>query len=74
MKLDTSDNRPETIGIVGSGFSGVCTALHMLRNAVETPPAKPIKITMFEKAGQRFAGGIAYGMAGNEHFTNIPAR
>ncbi|MAJ64356.1 MAG: hypothetical protein CL558_05545 [Alphaproteobacteria bacterium] len=74
MKLDTSDNRPETIGIVGSGFSGVCTALHMLRNAVENPPAKPIKITMFEKAGQRFAGGIAYGMAGNEHFTNIPAR
>ena len=41
MKLDTSDNRPETIGIVGSGFSGVCTALHMLRNAVENPPAKP---------------------------------
>lgn len=59
--------RPRRFAIIGSGFSGVCAASHLLRLA----PAGS-SITLFNSSGP-LARGLAYGTASDCHVLNVPA-
>ena len=58
---------PLRFAIVGSGFSGVCAARHLLRHA-----APGSAITLFNSSGP-LARGLAYGTASDCHVLNVPA-
>ncbi|MGZ9097734.1 MAG: gamma-glutamyl-gamma-aminobutyrate hydrolase family protein [Micavibrio sp.] len=60
--------------IVGSGFSGISAAIHVLKDAINNPQTAPIRLSLVEKAEDRFAGGLAYGEAGAEHRVNVEAK
>ena len=64
------------IAIVGDGFSGRSTLLHLLKRIKENtdPDAPDYVINLFNRDAETAGGGIAYGMSGPEHLTNIPAR
>ena len=64
------------IAIVGDGFSGRSTLLHLLKRIKENTDsdAPHYVITLFNRDAESAGGGIAYGMSGPEHLTNIPAR
>ena len=67
------------VGIVGAGFSGMSTAIAILREQIKAheagAPASRVDVTLFEQQRNRFGGGLAYSPEnGPEHFTNIPAR
>lgn len=67
---ETLDTKPhKRIAIVGAGFSGTVTAIHLLNNARE-----PIEVMLIEKSDKRRSGGIAYSAetASDELLTNIP--
>lgn len=66
----------EKIAIIGGGFSGVCVALNILDRALSAPnpPQQQYDITIYNTDSKTFAGGIAYGQASEEHYTNIPVR
>ena len=75
-KLDStlalpSEAKPYRVAVIGGGFSGVATAINLLRDAT---PEQPVAVQLIERSPQQMAGGVAYGQAGPEHFTNIPAR
>jgi uncharacterized NAD(P)/FAD-binding protein YdhS len=53
------------IAIVGGGFSGLMTALHLARSG-------SVRVTMIEKT-DRFALGAAYSTANPEHLLNVRA-
>jgi uncharacterized NAD(P)/FAD-binding protein YdhS len=55
------------IAIIGSGFSGTLTAVHLLRNSVQ-----PLIIDLYEKA-EKNARGVAYSTESDAHFLNVPA-
>jgi uncharacterized NAD(P)/FAD-binding protein YdhS len=61
-------DRQPTIGIIGGGFSGTMVAVNLARRCGD----QPLRILLFEKA-QRFARGLAYGTARDEHLLNVPA-
>src|SRR6185436_16372511 len=54
-------SEPFTVAIVGAGFSGVMTAVHLLRGA----SPRPLRVLMVNRSGA-MARGVAYG-------TNSPA-
>jgi uncharacterized NAD(P)/FAD-binding protein YdhS len=59
---------PERIAIVGSGFSGVMTAVNLARLS-----ARPLQVTVINC--RRPAGrGVAYGTRRPEHLLNVAAR
>ena len=62
---------PEKVAIIGGGFSGITTAMTLLR---ESPI--PIEISIIEKRASNFCGGVAYGLnsASSCHQTNIAAK
>lgn len=59
---------PFTVAIVGAGFSGVMTAVHLLRART----ARPIRVMMVNRSGA-MARGVAYGTNSPGHLLNVPA-
>ena len=61
-------SEPFTVAIVGSGFSGVMTAIHLLRG--HSP--RPVRVLMVNRSGV-MARGVAYGTNSPAHLLNVPA-
>ena len=61
-------SEPFTIAVVGSGFSGVMTAVHLLRG----PSSRPVRVLMVNRSGV-MARGVAYGTSSPSHLLNVPA-
>jgi uncharacterized NAD(P)/FAD-binding protein YdhS len=61
-------SEPFTIAIVGAGFSGVMTAVHLLRG--DCP--RPLRVVMVNRSGS-MARGVAYGTNSPAHLLNVPA-
>lgn len=59
--------QPSRIAIVGGGFSGTMTAVHLLRNAKE-----PLEIHIIERKPP-LGRGVAYGTRYGSHLLNVPA-
>lgn len=55
------------ISIIGAGFSGVVTAVHLLRSE-----SGPCTVTLINRSG-RMARGVAYGTNSPAHMLNVPA-
>lgn len=60
-------SEPFTIAVVGAGFSGVMTAVHLLRGS-----PRPIRVLMVNRSGV-MARGVAYGTNSPAHLLNVPA-
>ncbi|AKG21372.1 FAD/NAD(P)-binding protein [Calothrix sp. 336/3] len=58
---------PQTVAIIGSGFSGTLVAANLLRNTTI-----PLKIKLIERSSQ-FGRGVAYGTQIESHLLNVPA-
>ena len=63
---NSDEHRAYAVAIVGGGFAGVMTAIHLLR----VLPA-PSEIVLFERGGR--LGGAAYGTELPCHLLNVPA-
>ena len=61
-------SEPFTVAIVGAGFSGVMTAVHLLRG----DPPRPLRVVMVNRSGA-MARGVAYGTNSPAHLLNVPA-
>lgn len=59
-----SSNGLPHVAIVGAGFSGTITAVHLL--------ARGVRVTLIDRSG-RFAEGLAYGTAEPIHLLNVRA-
>lgn len=59
---------PFTVAVVGAGFSGVMTAVHLLRSAAP----RPLRVLMVNRSGI-MARGVAYGTNSPAHLLNVPA-
>ena len=55
--------------IVGGGFSGVATAVALLR---QWPRARPLQVTIAERSGT-IGRGVAYSTPDARHLLNVPA-
>ena len=56
------------VAVVGGGFSGVMTAVHLLRRC---PPATSILLI---ERGRKLGRGLAFGTATSGHLLNVPAK
>ncbi|ALL12895.1 FAD/NAD(P)-binding protein [Caulobacter henricii] len=56
---------PPRVAVIGSGFSGLMTALHLLR-------AGTVRVRLIEKTAN-FGRGLAYGTANPDHLLNVRA-
>jgi uncharacterized NAD(P)/FAD-binding protein YdhS len=65
-----SDRSVRTIAIVGAGFSGTATAVHLLRQARER--GQSIRVVLLER-GAEFGRGLAYGKSRYPYLLNVPA-
>jgi uncharacterized NAD(P)/FAD-binding protein YdhS len=61
-------SEPFTVAIVGAGFSGVMSAVHLLRGQ----GARPVRVLMINRSGA-MARGVAYGTNSPAHLLNVPA-
>jgi uncharacterized NAD(P)/FAD-binding protein YdhS len=61
-------SEPFTVAVVGAGFSGVMTAVHLLRGAAP----RPVRVLMVNRSGA-MARGVAYGTNSPAHLLNVPA-
>ncbi|QXP90553.1 FAD/NAD(P)-binding protein [Methylococcus capsulatus] len=59
---------PQTIAIVGAGFSGTLVAAHLLFRA-----KAPLTVHLIERERSRFARGVAYSTTEDCHLLNVPA-
>lgn len=59
---------PFTVAVIGAGFSGVMTTVHLLRSR----PARPVRVVMVNRSGV-MARGVAYGTNSPAHLLNVPA-
>lgn len=59
---------PFRVAVVGAGFSGVMTAVHLLRARA----TRPIHVFMVNRSGA-MARGVAYGTQSPNHLLNVPA-
>ena len=57
--------------IIGAGFSGSLTAIHLLAEAGEGQP--PATVALLEKEPAAFGRGVAYGTPCSRHLLNVPA-
>ncbi|MDX2114466.1 MAG: FAD/NAD(P)-binding protein [Planctomycetota bacterium] len=57
----------QQVVIVGAGFSGTLTAIHLLRD-----PDARVHVTLVDRTG-RFGPGVAYATRRHEHVLNVPA-
>ncbi|SDT92624.1 Uncharacterized NAD(P)/FAD-binding protein YdhS [Verrucomicrobium sp. GAS474] len=61
------------VAILGAGFSGTLTAIHLLRAQREgEATATPLRIALIDSSGS-FGPGIAYGRGANEGLLNVGA-
>ncbi|MBX3386888.1 MAG: FAD/NAD(P)-binding protein [Phycisphaeraceae bacterium] len=60
-----------TVLIVGAGFSGTMTAVHLFRRSISGPIGIE-RIVLLERTG-RFTAGVAYGTDHPAHALNVPA-
>lgn len=60
-------DRTHTVAVIGAGFSGVMTAVHLLRAA-----DGPRRVVLVNRTG-RMARGVAYGTRSPVHLLNVPA-
>jgi uncharacterized NAD(P)/FAD-binding protein YdhS len=60
-------DRTHTVAVIGAGFSGVMTAVHLLR-----APDGPRRVVLVNRTG-RMARGVAYGTRSPAHLLNVPA-
>ena len=58
---------PHCIAIIGAGFCGTATAIHLLRQ----PHAAPLRILLIDR--ERHARGAAYAPHSHRHLLNVPA-
>jgi uncharacterized NAD(P)/FAD-binding protein YdhS len=58
----------DTIAIIGAGFSGAATAIHLLT----LPHPRPLRVLLINRSGA-MARGLAYGTSSREHLLNVPA-
>jgi uncharacterized NAD(P)/FAD-binding protein YdhS len=65
-----SDRSARTIAIVGAGFSGTATALHLLRQA--RAQGQSIHVLLLER-GAEFGRGLAYAKSRYPYLLNVPA-
>lgn len=72
------NNTPHPLVIVGGGFAGTTTLLHMILKATADPAFsvdKPMNITLLERAPQQLYGGVAYGQTPqHEYNLNLSAK
>jgi uncharacterized NAD(P)/FAD-binding protein YdhS len=61
-------SQSQSIAIVGGGFSGTITAVHLLRR----PPANVHRIIIVDRSGA-MARGVAYGTDSDHHVLNVVA-
>jgi uncharacterized NAD(P)/FAD-binding protein YdhS len=61
-------DRMPTVAIIGAGFSGVMTAVHLLNAPKEERP----RVILINRNG-RMARGVAYGTRSSAHLLNVPA-
>src|SRR5579872_3134388 len=61
-------SEPFTVAIVGAGFSGVMTAVHLLRANAR----RPVRVLMVNRSGA-MARGVAYGTNSPAHLLNVAA-
>ena len=59
---------PLQLTIVGAGFSGTLTAVHLLRQS-----DRAVHLHLVERDPAQFCRGVAYGSAGRCHLLNVPA-
>lgn len=57
---------PATVAVIGAGFSGLLTALHLLARA------DGLRVVLIER-GDAFGGGVAFGACTPEHLLNVRA-
>lgn len=57
-----------TVAIIGGGFCGTMTAVHLLRGA----PAEGLRVVLVDPSS-RIGRGLAYGTDSNRHLLNVPA-
>lgn len=63
-----AERGPTTIAIIGGGFSGVVTAVHLLRGGLGGPG----RVLLINRSG-RMARGVAYGTRTEAHVLNVAA-
>lgn len=59
------------VAIIGAGFSGSLTAIHLLSDAGGDHP--PLRVALIEKELTAFGRGVAYGTPCSRHLLNVPA-
>lgn len=59
------------VAIIGAGFSGSLTAIHLLSGPGENQP--PLRVALIEKELTAFGRGVAYGTPCSRHLLNVPA-
>lgn len=70
--LDSPPHTPQpTIVIVGGGFSGVMTAIHLMR--LSASENLPLHLVLVERSAEMLAQGIAYNTRHSAHRLNVPA-
>lgn len=57
-----------TIAIVGAGFSGTATAIHLIRRSI----GRNLRVILFERSNE-FGRGVAYAQSAYPHLLNVPA-
>src|SRR5271157_77969 len=55
------------VAVIGAGFSGTLTAVHLVRMSAGT-----VSVALIEKR-ERFARGVAYATDDPSHLLNVPA-
>lgn len=70
---DTNDSFEPAydVAIIGAGFSGSLTAIHLLSDTGEGQP--PLRVALIEKELAAFGRGVAYGTPCSRHLLNVPA-
>jgi uncharacterized NAD(P)/FAD-binding protein YdhS len=58
----------KTVAVIGAGFCGTMTAVHLLRR----PLGVPLQVVLVNRSGS-MARGVAYGTRSTAHVLNVPA-
>lgn len=64
---ETVRPRPQSVGIIGAGFTGTMLAVHLIEMS-----SAPLKVILFDKAAS-FAKGQAYSTPNAKHLLNVRA-
>lgn len=59
------------VAVIGAGFSGSLTAVHLVNEAGGEPP--PLNVALVEKEVAASGRGVAYGTPCSRHLLNVPA-